>query len=123
MFCILHVASATTGNDGTATLTLYEDFLYRITFVNVISGINKEITLYPRDNYYNIYIDDFSYIEDNITVREDIDWYWTQEEINQTAAWINFTYVDLAAQTTFIEYWINKSNTGFNLIFLWWVCL
>jgi hypothetical protein len=49
-------ASGTTGTDGAVTFKLSENKQYTITFVNASQGIDKTITLYPKDTEYWITI-------------------------------------------------------------------
>jgi len=101
--------TGTTGSDGSVTFKLSETTQYRITFINSTAGINKEITIYPVDTHYIIYV---STVDLSIpdTTGDDVGYYWTTERINTTHAYINFTWTDTSSSSTGFTYWINDST-------------
>lgn len=100
-----------TGYDGGVVFHLFEDQEYRITFINNTQSVNEEITLYPRDSSYVIYVGKFSFTPSNDSFFENVQWYYVKNNINLTHAWLNFSYCNPDNKTTYIEYWINNSNT------------
>ena len=103
-------ASGTTGYDGGVVFHLFEDVEYRLTFISDIQNINEEITVTPRDDKYIIPIGYFGVAPTNDSRLENVNYWWTKEEINLTASWLNFSYKNSDNKTTFIEYWINDTN-------------
>ena len=89
---------------------LFEDQEYRITFINTTQSINEEITLYPRDSSYVIYVGSFTFSPSTDSFYDNVQWYYVKNSINLTHSWLNFSYNDLENKTTFIEYWINDTN-------------
>ena len=102
--------TGTSGYDGGVVFHLFEDQEYRVTFINTTQSINEEITLYPRDSSYVIYVGTFSFAPSKDSFYEDVQWYYVKNSINLTHSWLNFSYYDVDNKTTFIQYWVNDSN-------------
>lgn len=100
-----------TGTDGAVAFLLTPTFKHIITFTNASQGIDKTLTLYPKDTEYWITIgtgEPWSDYEHDptryITIRV------TQHEINDTHAFINVSYRDDLNQTTALSMWVNQTN-------------
>ena len=104
------IESGQTGSDGRITFALFEDTFYRITFINATQSISESMSLYPRDNYYKIYITGFDFSPSDKEMRDTVNWYYSKNDHNNTFSWLNFSYYDSENKTTFIEYWINDSD-------------
>lgn len=102
--------SSTTGYDGSVVFNVYEDSEYRLTFINVTQNINEEITVMPRDDRYIIWIGSYSLAPENDTRSGNVDYWWTENEIDVAHTWLNFSYKNPDNKTTFINYWINDTN-------------
>lgn len=100
-----------TGTDGAVAFLLTPTFKHTIRFVSAAQGIDKTVTLYPKDTEYWITCgttepwsdyehDPTRYI--HITV--------SQYEINDTHAFINVTYLDDLNKTTALRMWVNQTN-------------
>lgn len=95
---------------GSVVFPLEEDTEYRITFINVTQGISRDITLFPLDDQYNIYV--FSntlFTTDEVEIDE-IEINATTEEINSTAAYINVTYHDEMDETLSLNISLYQTN-------------
>lgn len=112
--------SGTTGSNGAVTFQLSEDIEYRLTFISTDLGIDEEITLYPIELRYYVYVDAYSFNPPNTTT-DDITATITSSRINSTHGYINFSWSDPGALTSSIEYSIsdvdgnelyNTSNSG-----------
>lgn len=112
--------SGTTGSNGAVTFQLSEDIEYRLTFISTDLGIDEEITLYPIELRYYVYVDAYSFNLPNTTT-DDITAIITSSRINSTHGYINFSWSDPGALTSSIEYSIsdvdgnelyNTSNSG-----------
>ena len=102
------VASGITGYDGSVVFHLFEDVEYRITFINASQSISEEISLYPRDNEYTVYVSSFSFTPEN-EFDDMPTWFYVKNEINLSHSWLNFSYRDDLNKTSSIEYWINNT--------------
>lgn len=105
--------NATTGGDGAVGFSMSQSTRYTMQFTKASEGVNTTFIVYPVETEYYVYVDTFSFTPpDDDTVSSQVDWWWTQESINASTGWINFTYYDSNNETTFIEYWINDSNNS-----------
>ena len=103
--------TATTGTDGSVTFIMDRDQEYRLTFINSTQGIDHETTLYPKETHYLIWVTTLDLgIPD--TTYSDVRYYWSDERINSTHAYINFTWTDTSGSSTDFTYWINDSDNG-----------
>jgi len=102
-----------TGTDGSVTFIMNRDQEYRVTFVDSVQGIDKEMTLYPKETSYLVYIaftnpwDEYS-----TPINEAIDIDVTTAIINSTAAYVNISYTDTLQQTTAATVYLNQTNNS-----------
>lgn len=101
--------TGTTGADGSVAFELNENQEYRITFVDAEQEINKEITLYPIDNDYVVYVFTWSYIPDD-TPLQTIDYGITYESINLTAGTIYASFTDTESTFTHANFTIKAED-------------
>lgn len=100
-----------TDSTGSITFSMVATTLYTISFINDTQGVNKTITINPRDSRYIITIGiggKWTEYEDrpmdsiHITVKKSV--------INDTHAYINVTYKDDTNGTLQLMAWINQTN-------------
>lgn len=103
-----------TGTDGAVAFLLTPTFYHTITFTNASQGIDKTITLYPKATEYWIIAkateggwadydhDPTRYIHISVS----------QNEIDDTDAFINVTYLDDLNGTTALRMWVNQTNAS-----------
>ena len=103
-----------TGTDGAVAFLLTPTFRHTITFTNASQGIDKTITLYPKATEYWIIAkatesgwadydyDPTRYIHIGVS----------KNEINDTHAFINVTYLDDLNMTTALRMWVNQTNAS-----------
>ena len=48
--------TAETGNDGATTFIMDRQQKYRVTFIDIVQGIDREMVLYPKDDKYLIFV-------------------------------------------------------------------
>ncbi len=103
-----------TGTDGAVAFLLTPTFYHTITFTNASQGIDKTITLYPKATEYWIIAkatesgwadydyDPTRYIHIGVS----------KNEIDDTHAYINVTYLDDLNMTTALRMWVNQTNAS-----------
>lgn len=110
--------TGTTGTDGSVGFMLVENIQYTLTFIDATQGINKEITLYPVDNEYTVYVVASTIIDDllnpddedqaitaiNVTVSKTI--------IDSTTANITVIYNDIMDETNGLTLVLSQSIAG-----------
>ncbi len=103
--------SGVTDSTGSITFSMVATTLYTISFINDTQGVNKTITVHPRDERYTIIIGltgKWTEYEDrpmdsiHITVKKSV--------INDTHAYINVTYRDDTNGTLQLMAWVNQTN-------------
>lgn len=100
-----------TGNDGSVTFKLYETIRYTVTFISASQGVIRELTLYPVDNEYLIFISSAdSWTEYDEPVDDVISIDVSTQIINSTAAYVNITYNDTLSETTSATVYLNQSD-------------
>jgi len=102
-----------TGTDGAVTFLLTPTFRHTITFTNASQGIDKTLTLYPKDTEYWIITrptGGWADYEHDPTRYIHID--VSKKTINDTHAFINVTYLDDLNGTTALSIWINQTNAS-----------
>lgn len=104
--------NGTTGTDGAVTFKLYENTQYTLTFISAEYGINKQLTLYPIDSLYYIFVSatDDPWTEFDTPISEGININVTKEKINLTHAYINVSYTDYLSGTTGTLVYLNQTN-------------
>lgn len=101
-----------TDANGEIVFAIAETVKYQVTFIDEITGINKTISIYPKNNMvYTVYIwsTDSELVEwhsfvTNCTINI------TTETIDTTHAYINISYSDTSSGTAIINYTINISE-------------
>ncbi|OEU75465.1 MAG: hypothetical protein BA864_00310 [Desulfuromonadales bacterium C00003093] len=103
--------SGVTDSTGSISFSMVSTTLYTMSFINDTQGVNKTITVHPKDDRYTIIIGltgKWTEYEDrpmdsiHITVKKSI--------INDTHAYINVTYRDDTNGTLQLVAWINQTN-------------
>ena len=103
--------SGVTDSTGSITFSMVATTLYTMSFINDTQGVNKTVTIHPKDTRYVIIIGiggKWSEYEDrpmdsiHITVKK--------STINDTHAYINVTYKDDTNGTMQLMTWINQTN-------------
>jgi len=109
---LVSIYSGDTGSDGAVSFILNEDQEYRITFIDAIRGIDEELVLYPKEDYYNVYVIITTLAPDEQYSSEEIDTSVSKQLINNTHAYINVTYLDNLNETTGLDVYLNQSITN-----------
>lgn len=105
--------TAVTGTDGSVTFNMNETQRYTITFISSSQGINEEVTLYPVELSYLVFISSTSSWDEYSTpINEAIDIDVTTEIINSTAAYVNVSYNDTLQHTTAAIVYLNQTNNS-----------
>lgn len=100
-----------TGTDGVVTFDMNETQRYRLTFINAIQGIHKELIHYPVDDSYIIFISSVKpWTEHEISINEAIDIVVSTSIINSSVTYVNVSYIDHLSQTTAATVHLNQSN-------------
>jgi hypothetical protein len=103
--------SGVTDSTGSITFSMVATTLYTMSFINDTQGVNKTVTIHPKDTRYVIIIGiggKWTEYEDrpmdsiHITVKK--------STINDTHAYINVTYRDDTNGTLQLMAWINQTN-------------
>ena len=110
--------TGTTGTDGSISFELDENQEYRITFVKDSPSIDKEITLYPKDDSYTVYVDIGTMIDDLLNPDDEeqaitaIDVSVTKTIINDNTANITVNYNDIMDETSGLTLTLSQSIAG-----------
>ena len=96
---------------GSIVFALEEDTEYRITFINITNGIDEEYTLFPVENYYDVYVFGETLIPTERAVN-DVLFGVYGSTINLSHGYINVTYNDTSGTTTQANLWVNYSSNG-----------
>jgi len=112
----IEISSGETGEDGSITFILNRDQEYTLTFIDATQGIDETLTLYPKEDHYNVYVVTKTIIPDDDYSSEEIDITVSKQNINSTHAYINITYLDNLGETTGLNVYLNQSiaNDPFN---------
>lgn len=104
----------TTGTDGSATFLLTKDQQYRITFVSVPYGINREITIIPIDTEYILIITalDTDWNEYSTSIKDAVFMNVSKNIIDDTHADIIVSYNNLLGSTTALTVDLNQTNAS-----------
>jgi hypothetical protein len=105
--------TGTTDDRGSINFLMLEPVEYQCSFVKT-GEINKNITLYPKDEYYLVISTDFgnsSWLEGGVDINAAINCTVTTSKVNSTAAYINFTYTDTTNATTGGTVFLNQTNS------------
>ena len=103
-----------TGTDGAVAFLLTPTFRHTITFTSTSQGIDKTITLYPKDTEYWIIAKavDGGWADYDHDPTRYIHISVSKHEINDTHAFINVTYLDDLNMTTALRMWVNQTNAS-----------
>ena len=103
--------SGTTDSAGSISFVMVETIKYNIHFKNTTQSINENLTIYPKSERYTVIIGRTGFFDVEAQLfGEQINWGFTMEKINTTAAWLNFTYNDTLSQTTSGSYYVSMVN-------------
>ncbi len=104
--------SGTTDSAGRVGFKLSETSEYRLTFISSELGIDEEITIYPVETSYNVYVfrSVWDYLDENKIMDDYIAFSVSANEINASHAYINVTYLDSLSETTDINIYIYQNN-------------
>ncbi|MCK5387065.1 MAG: carboxypeptidase regulatory-like domain-containing protein [Gammaproteobacteria bacterium] len=110
--------TGTTGADGVVVFELTEDAQYTVTFIDATQGINKEITLYPVDNEYTVYVVASTIIDDLLNPDDEdqaitaIDISVSKTIMDSTTANITVSYNDIMDETNGLTFVLSQSIAG-----------
>ena len=110
--------TGTTGTDGSISFELNEYQEYRITFEKTSPSIDREITLYPKDDSYTVYVDIGTMIDDLLNPDDEeqaitaIDVSVTKTIINDNTANITVNYNDIMDETSGLTLTLSQSIAG-----------
>jgi len=108
----IEIFTGVTGEDGSITFILNRDQEYTLTFIDASQGIDESLTLYPKEDHYNVYVITKSIVPDDDYSSEELDITVSKQNINSTHAYINITYLDNLAETTALNIYLNQSVTN-----------
>ena len=101
--------TGTTGTDGSIVFEMVENVRYTVCFDK--ASWNENLTLYPKDDKYTVYIFKLSFIP---TADEDlygsVDWNFSTEEIDSDQRYFNLSYNDTLNETTELNFYIFDVN-------------
>ncbi|MCK5138231.1 MAG: hypothetical protein KAQ85_00175 [Thermodesulfovibrionia bacterium] len=103
--------TAETGNDGATTFIMDRQQKYRVTFIDIVQGIDREMVLYPKDDKYLIFVastGSWSTYDEPVDDVIGID--VSTEIINSTHSYVNVSYTDTLSETTAAIVYLNQSN-------------
>ena len=101
--------TGTTGTDGAVVFELSEDVQYTLTFINESAGIDREITIYPIENAYNVYVIANIFATGGNIISDDIS-VSIETATAGANAYINVTYTDNKTETTALYFYLNQTN-------------
>ena len=110
--------TGTTGTDGSISFELNEYQEYRITFEKTSPLIDREITIYPKDDSYTVYVDIGTMIDDLLNPDDEdqaitaIDVSVTKTIINDNTANITVNYNDIMDETSGLTLTLSQSIAG-----------
>lgn len=110
--------TGTTGTDGSVAFELNEYQEYRITFEKTSPSIDKEITIYPKDDSYTVYVDIGTMIDDLLNPDDEeqaitaIDVSVAKTIINDNTANITVNYNDIMDETSGLTLTLSQSIAG-----------
>jgi len=106
--------SDTTDSNGAISFLMVETVKYKMTFTKG-SEVNETIYLYPKEDHYKIIIGT-KWVK-TTSMWDVINYSILAGELNDTHAYINFSFVDANNKTSELYYFINQSNgtTTFNI--------
>ena len=106
--------SDTTDSNGAISFLMVETIKYEMTFIKG-SEVNETIYLYPKEDHYKIIIG--THWVETASMWDVVNYSILVGELNDTHAYINFSYVDGNNKTSELYYFINQSNgtTSFNI--------
>lgn len=105
--------TADTGNDGAATFIMDRQQQYRVTAIDASQGINRSMTLYPKDEKYLFFVASTTTWTEHEDPQSDIiDIEISTSEINSTHAYINVSYTDSMSETSSWSLYLNQSNSS-----------
>jgi len=96
-----------TGADGSVTFRLDQNQQYTLYFYG--TGVNETITHYPKDEKYTVYITEGFFEDPEFDINE-ISMSVSNSIINDTHAYINFSYNDSYADTDSLKVYLNTSE-------------
>lgn len=105
--------TGSTDDRGAINFLMLEPVEYQCQFYKA-GEINKNVTLYPKDEYYLIVATDYgnsSWFEGGVDINAAINCTVATSKINSTASYINFTYLDTTNATTGGTVYLNQTNT------------
>ena len=115
---VIATYTGTTGTDGAVAFELDENQEYRITFVKVSPAINQEITLYPKEDAYTVYVELGTMIDDLLNPDDEdqeitaIEVSVTKTIIDTNTANITVNYNDIMDETTNLTIELSQSIDG-----------
>lgn len=103
--------NGTTDSAGSISFLMVETIKYNIHFKNTSQSINENLTIYPKSERYTVIVGRTGFFDvEPQLFGDEIDWNFTMEKINTTAAWLNFSYNDTLSQTTSGSYYVYMVN-------------
>jgi len=109
----IHNAAMTgnTGRDGSLVFMMIESVKYDMTLLNSTQGVNETYTVYPKDDYYEIWVTTGeSWYTGGYNALDEINISVTTARKNVTYGFINITYKDALAGTTGNTIFVNQTN-------------
>lgn len=106
---VISTYTGTTGDDGSVAFELNENQQYRITFIDASQGIDREITIYPVEDAYNVYVIANLFPTGGNIISEDIS-ISIETATAGANAYINVTYTDNRSETTALYFYVNQTN-------------
>ena len=99
--------SDTTDSNGGISFLMIETVKYEMTFLKG-SEVNETIFLYPKEDHYKIIIG--THWVETSSMWDTINYSMLAGELNDTHAYINFSYVDGDNKTSEVYYFITQTN-------------
>jgi len=100
-----------TGKDGSIVFIMIESVKYDMILLNATQGVNETYTVYPKDDYYEIWVTTGeSWYTGGYNALEEINISVATARKNATYAFINITYKDALNGTTGDTIFINQTN-------------
>jgi hypothetical protein len=101
-----------TDAEGKIVFTMKEEILYQMNFTKAADGIDMSINIYPDDDLFIIYVDsDRPYYRPTVWY-DDVNFSISWEEINNTHAYIYFSYNDTLNLTMPLTFYVNNTDAN-----------
>ena len=103
--------TGTTDSAGGISFLMVETIKYNLHFYNATQSIDENLTIYPKSERYTVIVGRTGFFDvEPQLFGDEINWNFTMERIDETDAWLNFSYNDTLGQTTSGSYYVYMVN-------------